>query len=1269
MIRRANKPPVTRAALCALLISLLAAAPAPALALAAGNRLATIASPDTVAVSGSTVVFSDVSESGNWDVFVGRSGAQPVAITGVGDQTLPDVDGDVVVYVDYAGGDSDIRGYDLVERREFDICNERGDQTHPRISGEWVVWLQLAGGPTGALHAHNIRTGEQLVIADSKAAAARIGGDVVVYEDHEGGVARVVAFDLASRTARVPVQSAEAQVMPATDGEWIAFTLRSGGAYRVVAVSTGSGRQVTVDRPGEQTMPQVDNGVLSFIEKVAGEPLRIVTAPLSGGEPQLVSGFGDVVGFSAGDGELAWIARDAQGQWELSSTHAAPGLIAKVTGAVKAAWRRLSPATYVAWAADGAVADGSRVVQAGYIERPRDLAVTVVDPETIELRWTPPYASSGVRNYAVYTHYRPITARTLESATLLASEVATNSLSVALPTEETTLAAMSRYYAVIAFDSGGSVSPPSASVSPSPHGAAGYTVSGVDACFACHIVHTRSGELTDSPGASAAAGCYSCHGSTGDTSAHGRGAMSDVQAGFGDERVFNRGPVRSDGGSVHRNATMAQSQSVCSSCHDPHRRPYWVDEDGQYVAEKSSAKLLRSHVASQPADAYVNWMDEDPSGNRICFTCHGADLTPITLAGGAAAYVRTAGDHEGSGDRTYADSAHGPATLADDEARIQCLICHNQHGSATSRLVDYRQSGTTDPNANAQANLCFRCHNAQTANSWNSRNVEEEFARASAHPSVTTTDAAAGSATCASCHNTHFVRKGGSTAWDMSRASDPSNTLAAVGSPTDFCLGCHGTEPGLDGSIDIAASAGSSRLVPYAIRMRGTALWPLFGGWSKGAPGLEFTNSAHATAAITDGRAGCNTCHDPHGSDFPGLAAWTRPSLAKIQGGLQGVRANTLPFSDRVSEENLCFQCHGDGSATRGKAPNAPDVYSAMQAEYSHPVERSGQHSSREGLGDHGVGNRHSECGDCHNPHAARSGVHRHGSSAAGQVLRGAVGVKPSYAQGNWAPPTGYAPKQIVPGLGDDYEAYLCFKCHADDTAQAPDTAAGFRTNVVREFNPANFSYHRVMGERQEAMRTTFLVPTVGDVPMSVSWSLPGVMFKDGYAEDTMLTCTSCHGSRQSGQARGPHGSSSKYLLDSEYPVDWNSTGATLLADGAGLPDDLICAKCHNLRDDQGNWGNSVHRRHAGKGDDGGHCRYCHVGVPHGWKRPRLLGYTSDEQPYSTWSMRGGAEGSGDFGLYKLKVRPSVTPTSWRATDCSAKCHSGHPDQISGYWP
>jgi hypothetical protein len=36
-----------------------------------------------------------------------------------------------------------------------------------------------------------------------------------------------------------------------------------------------------------------------------------------------------------------------------------------------------------------------------------------------------------------------------------------------------------------------------------------------------------------------------------------------------------------------------------------------------------------------------------------------------------------------------------------------------------------------------------------------------------------------------------------------------------------------------------------------------------------------------------------------------------------------------------------------------------------------------------------------------------------------------------------------------------------------------------------------------------------------------------------------------------------------------------------------------------------------------------GLCINCHIPIPHGWKRPRLLGYQGDPAPYATRAVKG----------------------------------------------
>ncbi|MHB1323548.1 MAG: cytochrome c3 family protein [Coriobacteriia bacterium] len=541
-----------------------------------------------------------------------------------------------------------------------------------------------------------------------------------------------------------------------------------------------------------------------------------------------------------------------------------------------------------------------------------------------------------------------------------------------------------------------------------------------------------------------------------------------------------------------------------------------------------------------------------------------------------------------------------------------------------------------------------------------------------------------GSLTCASCHNVHYVRRGSTTAgWDMARVSSPSNTkLAYTGTTTEFCLECHDGAPP-------TATTNASTIVPYSVGFRifGAGQAPFFTGWNKKtASGAEFVNSAHATTVGQ--KAQCKNCHDPHASNFPRLTAWTAPAGTEIVGAWTpnaGVRANET--ASLSQEQNLCYQCHGNGTVGR-TATGADDLATPFAAAYRHPVERTGgvnyptTHSSEESGAALGSTNRHAECVDCHDPHAARRGLHTAGNSAAGPALQGAVGIKPTSWPANWTavPASAWQPERMT-GETTDFEAYLCFKCHSSYSGQPFTVTSGSgtytSTDVAMEFNPSNQSEHNVLGQRV-VMETAF---TIGGT--SYTWAKPasdGSWLRTGWTSDSMMTCTDCH-SNTTASAKGPHGSTARWLIDPAYPVSWNHTGGTdtttpqlnrnsttgmsLTRSGTSAAG-IICEKCHGVQS-LATVPSNAHSEHDGRGAKGGYCRHCHVGVPHGWKRPRLIGYTTDPEPYRTWGTQNGP-GTGTYGLTKIALKSYTSTTSWVAADCYATCYGSHANMTTS-WP
>ncbi|MDO8915855.1 MAG: cytochrome c3 family protein, partial [Coriobacteriia bacterium] len=461
----------------------------------------------------------------------------------------------------------------------------------------------------------------------------------------------------------------------------------------------------------------------------------------------------------------------------------------------------------------------------------------------------------------------------------------------------------------------------------------------------------------------------------------------------------------------------------------------------------------------------------------------------------------------------------------------------------------------------------------------------EQAAVTSAH----TEDRPVGAMTCASCHNVHNVAGGLTGAWDPGRVSDPQNTRVrstdVTSTVSGFCLRCHTTKI-------VRKSAAVTSLVPWDVLFAEQPDSWFFTGFDKDSPGFSPYQSAHFTTSGT--KAYCETCHDPHGSDNEHLTAWTRP--ASWTGGNAGVRDNTTAAA---FEERLCLQCHGNGTVGM-KAPGAPDVATPLAGSNSHPVRTVGAvHSDTETTATLGGANRHAECVDCHDPHTARAGIHTAGSAAAGGALYGVIGIEPRWGSTQWTAATGYQPHRLQDTKRDP-ESYLCFKCHTDVVSRPTTGTSGTAySDLTVAFNPNNMSYHNVLGLPVGA-QTSFI-----DAGTTYSWPWRGA-FKAGWTKDSGVTCTGCHTNEAVGSARGPHGSSAKYMLDNQWSLDFRNGQFELYVDVVRTTDPkLICNKCHDFA----NSGNTAHHPTSSwkpVAHSGYTCNSCHIAVPHGWKRPRL---------------------------------------------------------------
>ncbi len=324
---------------------------------------------------------------------------------------------------------------------------------------------------------------------------------------------------------------------------------------------------------------------------------------------------------------------------------------------------------------------------------------------------------------------------------------------------------------------------------------------------------------------------------------------------------------------------FAEGTLRCSDCHDVHADP------GVYP------KLLfnwQSDGSKTRVDA-----SSGGAGNGFCFGCHGAN--PNSKISDIGYYSRSGGDHQTIYQGPHAEYPWTPPPTHDTTCQItptsgsgvQCLVCHQRHGAEGA---DYLNAFALGSGAEDKT-LCYECHGPTgDSNTWNGRYVAKEFQRASTHDVAGVTGALLA---CANCHNSHTVTTG-TAVWSPARMSDPDNTRNTPSDPSTFCLSCHDTAPP-------TRTIATSTIVPHSVVFPSVTA-TFFPGWDKS----QMTSGGHFDdIGAGDMSAGCDNCHDPHGSDNARLTAFTGGHFPPLQ------RAN----DSRSREERLCFGCHGSRSS------------------------------------------------------------------------------------------------------------------------------------------------------------------------------------------------------------------------------------------------------------------------------------------------------------------------------------------------------------------
>lgn len=805
-------------------------------------------------------------------------------------------------------------------------------------------------------------------------------------------------------------------------------------------------------------------------------------------------------------------------------------------------------------------------------------------------------------------------------------------------------------------------------------------------CGECHAdggiaidvraVHAECGTCHDNPGrvadiASSSAECSACHSTEGADfhrglpAAHAWSEMPgtcqsanchpETSLPAAHEPFMERFPEYDSSCELcHRNADPeripAGASAACETCHGPIHPD--MDHDavlsGECLAchESGDALLLHADAAEGPCDVCHANPERVPAlpTSTECVNCH--PLSPVEQEH----YAPQAHSSVDSSEFGYACTTCHEAELGAEHARpssgpVTCVRCHEDAVDAFETAWD----GTCDachsvrhtalaeqhssPSAECAGSGCHAVGDVATLHANASVDVAGTeqtgctmcHGRGALPASAACTEChdghgdlglahtAPASGECVACHETADVRSvhANARAGECAVCHDNAARVPVLPASPD-CAGCHPYSPVATGHYPASAHAATEN----------------------GCGGCHSLDLKAEHAKASSGPVDCVTCHESSVDTL--TTSWDRSCAAchaTKHGQMQAshVSSNATcsgtgchaigDVSDlhKGVQGGGCSVCHGSTSGATTDCATAG----------CHAGTTGDHHESHDGRAVNGVG-----CEGCHFRYLDDEHLQL-GLSCATCHSSADASVRAA----------------IVAGDGN------CLTCH-------PDSAHNLRQQA--EFASGNASLHRVRADLP-GMRSTFRVNTT-----NYTWSLPSAssFLKTGYTYDTIVTCDSCH--VYSGTT-GPHGATMKVNIDPAYPnpfrvvtggssstaqLSANSPTGMSMSDNGSSRANIICEKCHNLRTSGGSWSNVAHKEHDDRGREGSFCNQCHVAIPHGWGRPRMLGYTTDAAPYRTSSG----------GLQRISIK-SYTPSNWQKSDCGAGCSSSRHPYSGSSWP
>jgi len=178
------------------------------------------------------------------------------------DQYDPAISGNIIVYTDLRGSDSDIWYYDLSTWTEHPATTALGNQQLNDVSDGKIVYTDLQTFDIVVFDIASGTTTNLTNAAGSVSTNPAIGGALVAWEDQRDGNKEIYARDLATGEERRVSNSPDQDVRAAVNGGIIVWQRCAIGLCDIYSYdwATGTTRQITNTPPSDERRPDINNG-------------------------------------------------------------------------------------------------------------------------------------------------------------------------------------------------------------------------------------------------------------------------------------------------------------------------------------------------------------------------------------------------------------------------------------------------------------------------------------------------------------------------------------------------------------------------------------------------------------------------------------------------------------------------------------------------------------------------------------------------------------------------------------------------------------------------------------------------------------------------------------------------------------------------------------------------------------------------------------------------------------------------------------------------